>query len=92
MKPGPFPPEVCSPVTLLKMCQSVLIPVNKCDKHHTQDVKAAITARERGGDQERLPKRGVHKTGGLQVDRIWTFRGYGKSIPARGNSMKKHTG
>lgn len=62
VKPGPFPPEICSPGTLLKTCVSVLNPVNRCDLRHTQGVKAVITARERGGDQERLPP-GVY--GGL---------------------------
>ena len=74
MKPGPFPSEVCSLVTLLKMHLSVLIPMDKRDRHPTQGVKATITAWERGGAQERFlreipTKSGVHR---------WAAGGYSR--------------
>lgn len=73
MKPGPFPPEVCSLVTLLKMYLSVLIPMNKCDKHHTQGIKATITAWERGGGQEKFLREVSTKSG------VYRWAGYGYS-------------
>lgn len=89
MKPEPFPPEVCSLVTLLKMYLSVPIPMNKRDKHHIQGIKATITAWERGGGQERFLREVSTKSG------VYRWAGYGqgcrKSIPARGDSMEKHT-